>query len=393
MENNYKIFVETAGKWAEVEVDNFDLSTTFSLEEIKDVSKRKDTITKTIVIKGTKGNNIIFGGLYDISREVSLDESFTGNLLYNYKPNKYLNCFVLENNVEIIKGKLLITSIDIKEGTVLYNCSIIGNTFSFFSNLEGKYLHDLNSLIVDETGTAPQDIINSWRLPLLRGNPNLINKESSTSGGYVNLDGTINTSGSIASNSSYTDFLPIKPSSTYNIRKSDNPQSDKFIRLAIYDSSKNMIDRITTDGVNTDYVFTTSKYAEYIRVSFPTAVNNVKLEEGDEFTEYSDSLEVRPDWFFPLIDYGVEARPSSNLEISTDNFRPAYYTDSYLKAIVRGFRTRSDGTVSQFKTDDGEKARDVNDLLSDYTLEGVYSTRNNSLKALYLIMRRFMVLV
>src|SRR5690625_4409248 len=120
-DNIYKIYVTSKGEWKELELDNLNLSTTFSVEELKDISKRKDTISKDIVLKGTKKNNTVFGALYSIDREASLDESDTGNLMYNYKPNKYLDCFVLENNVEIIRGKLLVTSVNIDKGVIYYH--------------------------------------------------------------------------------------------------------------------------------------------------------------------------------------------------------------------------------------------------------------------------------
>src|SRR5690606_17691131 len=145
-------------------------STVFSVEEISDISQRKDNITKTITLKGTKQNNKVLGALYAIDRDVVSDTVDPKNLMYNYKPNKYVDCFVLENNVEIIRGKLLITSINIVEGVIYYNASIVGTVYSFFSLMSDRKLEELdyfNTPQFRDLVYNKANIENSWRLPYL----------------------------------------------------------------------------------------------------------------------------------------------------------------------------------------------------------------------------------
>lgn len=150
----FSMYVLGNGQYQKLDVDAVAIQTTFSLEEIKDVSKRNDNISKSITLKGTKGNNLIFGALYNVDRLVNpLDPV---ELFYNYKPNKYIDCIVLENNIQIIKGRLLIVSVDIKEGFIYYNCTIVGEVVSFFSNMQDRVLTELDSFrgynaILDKT--------------------------------------------------------------------------------------------------------------------------------------------------------------------------------------------------------------------------------------------------
>lgn len=173
MANNlYKIYVTSNNQWEEIELDDLNLSTVFSVEEISDISQRKDNITKTIILKGTKQNNKVLGALYAIDRDVASDAVNPTNLMHNYKPNKYIDCFVLENNVEIIRGKLLVTSIDVVEGVIYYNASIVGTVYSFFSLMSDRKLEELDYFNIPQFKNLTYNKTNieaSWVLPTVAG--------------------------------------------------------------------------------------------------------------------------------------------------------------------------------------------------------------------------------
>ena len=146
-------------RWEELDIDTLNLNSVFSVEEIKDISKRKDNISTDVVIKGTQKNNIILGSLYNIDRDVIINSPST--IFANYQPNKYIECFVLENNVEIMRGKLLISSVNIKSGIVYYNCSIIGTIYSFFSNLNDFTLNELDYFSLEHRTLNYDTIVDS----------------------------------------------------------------------------------------------------------------------------------------------------------------------------------------------------------------------------------------
>jgi len=64
----YSIYVLDNNEYAKLDVKNEKLSTVFSTSDISDISSRKNPITKTITLKGTKNNNVILGHLFHLNR-------------------------------------------------------------------------------------------------------------------------------------------------------------------------------------------------------------------------------------------------------------------------------------------------------------------------------------
>lgn len=141
----YSLFVrvESTGEQYELDLEDIDLTTLYSVENLNDIEKRKDNFTKDFILKGTKNNNFILGFLYDISRFSS--DSYNQQLAHNFVSNQYVKASLFENNIQIMDGKMLVKSYDIKKNIVSYNCAIVGNLFSFFKDLNERYLHELDS--------------------------------------------------------------------------------------------------------------------------------------------------------------------------------------------------------------------------------------------------------
>lgn len=161
MINKYTLFIQDDNTlhWHELDIDNIDFSTFYSIQELTDITLKNDTYTKNIVLPATKKNNLALGRLYDISR--FSDNSNIQNVGFNFKANKYINCQLFENNIQLIQGKLLIKKIPIKNGIITYEGAILGNVFSFFSDINDRELTDLNSLD-DIVEWSPASIQDSW---------------------------------------------------------------------------------------------------------------------------------------------------------------------------------------------------------------------------------------
>ncbi|MES2062735.1 MAG: hypothetical protein V4456_12495 [Bacteroidota bacterium] len=140
---NYKIYlIEPSGNYAELDTSGIDFSTTFTLSDVKDISTKKDTLSKNLTFKGTKNNNRIFGNVFNQSRFV--DEAYDENLFVNFSVNKPVECFVLENSTPILKGFLKFSSATIDNSNITYECIITGNIFNFFSRLGDLQLSELD---------------------------------------------------------------------------------------------------------------------------------------------------------------------------------------------------------------------------------------------------------
>ncbi len=140
---NYQIFLlEPNGNYAEVDAQDVNFNTVFALSEIKDISTKKDTISKNITLKGTKNNNRIFGNVFNQSRHV--DSAIEENLFVNFSVNKQVECIVLENSISILKGYLVFDSATKAKGVITYTCHIVGSIFNVFGILGDKKLEDLD---------------------------------------------------------------------------------------------------------------------------------------------------------------------------------------------------------------------------------------------------------
>ena len=407
--NVYKMYVISNGNWQELEVDELDLSTTFAVEEVTDISKRKDSITKSIVLKGTRNNNRVLGSLYNLDRDVSSDVNVE-NLFYNYKPNKYLDCFVLENNIEVLRGKLLITDIEVSKGNIFYNCNIIGGVFSFFTNLQDKKLEDLDSLSKNLTYNS-ETIRDSWdninRLIDDLANPNLLEDSR-----MLNYAFTPNDPAELP-------YYSTEDSETTKVYKFSKPEGSlahmeiskvfnnrlEVKNRVMYTASFKVKGDVTLENGSPAYLtlYSATKYYggvvkgyENINVSdFTTVFINIELYEDEGSTAliesvslgvYGDDIEVKDLKFeqgstystfslspadykayvFPFIDYGgsmgidTSGTPETNTEYEFDRswgrnpstyrldcYRPAIYVRSYIDAIFKGWRLGDNGKYTQ----------------------------------------------
>ena len=355
--NIYRIFIsdtkEGNTRFEEVDLDSLKLNTIFSVEELRDISLRKDNITKSISLKGTKNNNRIFGALYAIDRDPSISNT-AFNILSNYKPNVYVDCVVYENNIQIIEGKMLINDIAISGNEITYNCNIVGRVFSFFSELNDRLVEELDYFNQDIYKNLPYNqsgIEASWTHNELLGNLNLLSRKRSLKGAILDSDGTINTTGSASPYHMVSDYISVDNGVEYTFNKTTNPETDKYFRIRWYDVDKEIITYVT--NASNTLIYTPPTNARYVRLSYPENCN-VKVEKSSAATAFS----YNPDDFIPhihpLIDYG------GNMEVNSgdvligrnygyvryDHFRPAIYVKAYLDAIFNGFRYSPSTTIN-----------------------------------------------
>jgi hypothetical protein len=157
--NEYKIYlVEDSGAYSQLEIESIDFSTTFSINDLTDISKRKDAISKNLKILGTKNNNRVFGNLFHLNRSVTTGS----NLNYNYKSNKKIKSIIYENNIIVMTGDLQVIDVTKNEnGDIIYDAIVTGHVVRFFNKIADLELNDLYY----PTGTHTYDINtikNSW---------------------------------------------------------------------------------------------------------------------------------------------------------------------------------------------------------------------------------------
>jgi hypothetical protein len=137
--------------------DNTVLPITFSISEIRDLSKRKGTFSKSITIPGTKNNNELLNYYFDV------------NIIANtFDINKLQYCNIIQNDIPILNNVVIqLISINKEqqnsyyEDSITYTLLIKDTTADFFSIINNKYLSDINLGFLNNNRLAA-DIISSF---------------------------------------------------------------------------------------------------------------------------------------------------------------------------------------------------------------------------------------
>jgi len=120
--------------------ETLSLPITFNIGDIRDLSSRKGTFSKTVTLDGTKNNNKLLGHYYDVNIQAG-----TFNL------NALTKCQVIQNGVPILDEALLqlvsvnkVQSNNSYEDEVSYEVLIKDSRAEFFTTITNAYLTDLD---------------------------------------------------------------------------------------------------------------------------------------------------------------------------------------------------------------------------------------------------------
>jgi hypothetical protein len=122
----------------------------FSIDDIKDFSKRSTAYSKTIVLPGTNNNNAVFGNIFDTGISNDYDPS-QDNVGYNFNAAKYARCIIFQDNLQTFKGTLRLLEIVKVKGRIEYEIALNGEITSLNSVLTNRYLEDLDFSAYDHT--------------------------------------------------------------------------------------------------------------------------------------------------------------------------------------------------------------------------------------------------
>ena len=119
--------------------DDVPFSLTYAVADIKDISKRSGTYSKTIDIPATPNNRQLFGQLFNINVDL-LDSSFD--------INAKTECSIIRNGVNLLDGWLQLMSVnkiggDVGDGEITFSVSIVDRVGDLFTALGDFELTDL----------------------------------------------------------------------------------------------------------------------------------------------------------------------------------------------------------------------------------------------------------
>ena len=138
----------------------------YAISDIRDISKRTGSFSKTVTLPGTKNNNQLLNYYFDVN---ILDGTFS--------VNKVQECVVLKNNVPITKNAFLqlvavnkIQTVQTEDDQVTYSVVIKENVGEFFTRISQRELTDLDfSDFNTKTSFNPTGITNSFSNTVLDG--------------------------------------------------------------------------------------------------------------------------------------------------------------------------------------------------------------------------------
>ena len=134
---------------------------TLQISDISDPSNRKGSKSKTINIPGSQDVNILFENIFEVN--ISLQ---------TFNPQLKTDATYYVDELPQLKGYIQLLNIQINKttGQVVYECSLIGELTTLFTDIQGLFLTDIDFTnyqtgvgIVDYTHTLSYtNIINSW---------------------------------------------------------------------------------------------------------------------------------------------------------------------------------------------------------------------------------------
>lgn len=149
--------------------DNLDITSTYSIADVKDITSIASDYTKTITLPGTANNTRIFNFLFDPKVSTVRDPSYTGsNVSYQYSFTKKAKAVITQDNAVVFEGYAKLVSATENNCLVTYDIQISSELTSFVSVLGSNRLQDLYLSGV----TSPYDhtlnlenVFGSWLVP------------------------------------------------------------------------------------------------------------------------------------------------------------------------------------------------------------------------------------
>jgi hypothetical protein len=249
----------------------------FSIGDIRDISKRTGSFSKTITLVGNSNNNNLLNHYYDINIQAG-----------TFNINTITNCDVLQNGIPVMLNATL-QLINIKktqvtgayEQMVEYEALIKENRGTFFSDISNKYLTDLDFSDLDHYVDADV-VIDTF--------------DNTVADGYkyvmpFNIDNTYQFNWFKPAIYAQTYFDRIFATSGYSYTW-DGLADANFDKLLIpYNGDQNIVDWTDAKVVAEKAAFSELKTQTILGTANWTSINQFPMEARDLTTGWSETLD------------------------------------------------------------------------------------------------------
>jgi hypothetical protein len=251
----------------------------FSIGDIRDISKRTGSFSKTITLVGNSNNNTLLNHYYDINIQAG-----------TFNINTITNCDVLQNGIPVMINATL-QLINIKktqvtgayEQMVEYEVLIKENRGTFFSDISNKYLTDLDFSDLDHYVDA-NVVIGSFNNTVANGYKYVM---------PFNIDNTYQFNWFKPAIYAELYFDRIFATSGYSYTW-DGLADANFDKLLIpYNGDQNIVDWTDAKVVAEKAAFSELKTQTILGTANWTSINQFPMEARDLTTGWSETLDAQ----------------------------------------------------------------------------------------------------
>lgn len=154
--------------------DDIDISLTYQIDDIEDITVKKSSFSKTIILPGTPQNNEYFKNIFDVNIDISQT---------SYNPKKALPVQVLIGDEQIFTGNLQLLNVITNQKQVDYEVVITGIFKNIMIGFADYYLNQLNLDEYDHYRYT-SNIAASWNNQINIGDPTTFT-QSTPGVGYI----------------------------------------------------------------------------------------------------------------------------------------------------------------------------------------------------------------
>lgn len=141
--------------------DDIDISLTYQIDDIEDITVKKSSFSKTIILPGTSTNNDYFKNIFDLNIDISET---------SYNPKKALPVQVLIGDEQVFQGNLQLLNVITNQKQVDYEVVITGIFKNIIISFADYYLNQLNLDEYDHYRNRTT-IVNTWDNYISINNP------------------------------------------------------------------------------------------------------------------------------------------------------------------------------------------------------------------------------
>lgn len=156
--NKTELFIYYENGWRKLDLgENISFPITYNIADVKDISKRNGSFTKTLVIPHTTNNSQLLDFIFDVQN------------LSSFNPNKKVRCYVLNDTIEVFEGFFQLKNITTSDNIHFkYECVIFGDNNTLIKSIGDDYIEDLDFSDIEHTVNYT-NIVDSWSDDWTRG--------------------------------------------------------------------------------------------------------------------------------------------------------------------------------------------------------------------------------